>query len=421
MRILLVGVDHKTAPLQIREVVSFSKEQTSLALPDLQRRIGEAVILSTCNRTEVYAAAANPEAAAEHIGRFIVGFHGLPRESIAPHLNTAVDGDVAQHLFRVASGLDSMIVGEPQILGQVRDALATASNADSVGAALNGLFHAAVKSGRRVREETEISRNPLSISYAGVRLAKRELGGLEGRRVLLVGAGDAGRLVAVALRSSGVRDLQIANRTMSRSEDLAAELSGAAVPFEEIPNALKRVDIVISATDAPEYILSTAMVSDALHSANGSGGRLFMFDLAVPRDVEPSVAELPKVRLFNIDDLSSIAEDNLQERKRAAQDAERIVEDELARFGRWWDSLDSEAMVRSMRMRAEDIRQQEIERALRHLMSSSDGDRDVMEAMTRSIVNRLLHDPTMFLKHKASTAQLDAARLMFGLDDEEDR
>tara|TARA_B100001971_G_scaffold54141_1_gene49252 strand:- start:9952 stop:11160 length:1209 start_codon:yes stop_codon:yes gene_type:complete len=402
-------------------VVSFSKEQTSLALPDLQRRIGEAVILSTCNRTEVYAAAANPEAAAEHIGRFIVGFHGLPRESIAPHLNTAVDGDVAQHLFRVASGLDSMIVGEPQILGQVRDALATASNADSVGAALNGLFHAAVKSGRRVREETEISRNPLSISYAGVRLAKRELGGLEGRRVLLVGAGDAGRLVAVALRSSGVRDLQIANRTMSRSEDLAAELSGAAVPFEEIPNALKRVDIVISATDAPEYILSTAMVSDALHSANGSGGRLFMFDLAVPRDVEPSVAELPKVRLFNIDDLSSIAEDNLQERKRAAQDAERIVEDELARFGRWWDSLDSEAMVRSMRMRAEDIRQQEIERALRHLMSSSDGDRDVMEAMTRSIVNRLLHDPTMFLKHKASTAQLDAARLMFGLDDEEDR
>jgi glutamyl-tRNA reductase len=421
LRILLVGVDHKTAPLQIREVVSFSKEQTSLALPDLQRRIGEAVILSTCNRTEVYAAAANPEAAAEHIGRFIVGFHGLPRESIAPHLNTAVDGDVAQHLFRVASGLDSMIVGEPQILGQVRDALATASNADSVGAALNGLFHAAVKSGRRVREETEISRNPLSISYAGVRLAKRELGGLEGRRVLLVGAGDAGRLVAVALRSSGVRDLQIANRTMSRSEDLAAELSGAAVPFEEIPNALKRVDIVISATDAPEYILSTAMVSDALHSANGSGGRLFMFDLAVPRDVEPSVAELPKVRLFNIDDLSSIAEDNLQERKRAAQDAERIVEDELARFGRWWDSLDSEAMVRSMRMRAEDIRQQEIERALRHLMSSSDGDRDVMEAMTRSIVNRLLHDPTMFLKHKASTAQLDAARLMFGLDDEEDR
>ncbi len=421
MRILLVGVDHKTAPLQIREVVSFSKEQTSLALPDLQRRIGEAVILSTCNRTEVYAAAANPEAAAEHIGRFIVGFHGLPRESIAPHLNTAVDGDVAQHLFRVASGLDSMIVGEPQILGQVRDALATASNADSVGAALNGLFHAAVKSGRRVREETEISRNPLSISYAGVRLAKRELGGLEGRRVLLVGAGDAGRLVAVALRSSGVRDLQIANRTMSRSEDLAAELSGAAVPFEEIPNAHKRVDIVISATDAPEYILSTAMVSDALHSANGSGGRLFMFDLAVPRDVEPSVAELPKVRLFNIDDLSSIAEDNLQERKRAAQDAERIVEDELARFGRWWDSLDSEAMVRSMRMRAEDIRQQEIERALRHLMSSSDGDRDVMEAMTRSIVNRLLHDPTMFLKHKASTAQLDAARLMFGLDDEEDR
>ncbi len=421
MRILLVGVDYKTAPLQIREVVSFSKEQTSLALPDLQRRIGEAVILSTCNRTEVYAAAANPEAAAEHIGRFIVGFHGLPRESIAPHLNTAVDGDVAQHLFRVASGLDSMIVGEPQILGQVRDALATASNADSVGAALNGLFHAAVKSGRRVREETEISRNPLSISYAGVRLAKRELGGLEGRRVLLVGAGDAGRLVAVALRSSGVRDLQIANRTMSRSEDLAAELSGAAVPFEEIPNALKRVDIVISATDAPEYILSTAMVSDALHSANGSGGRLFMFDLAVPRDVEPSVAELPKVRLFNIDDLSSIAEDNLQERKRAAQDAERIVEDELARFGRWWDSLDSEAMVRSMRMRAEDIRQQEIERALRHLMSSSDGDRDVMEAMTRSIVNRLLHDPTMFLKHKASTAQLDAARLMFGLDDEEDR
>jgi|TARA_Y100000310_G_scaffold319011_1_gene373737 glutamyl-tRNA reductase len=421
LRILLVGVDHKTAPLEVREVVSFSKQQTSLALPGLQRRVGEAVILSTCNRTEVYATAENPDAAAEHIARYVAEFHGLSRDTIDPHLNTIVDEDAVQHLFRVASGLDSMIIGEPQILGQVRDALATASNADCVGAPLNGLFHAAVKSGRRVREETEISRNPLSISYAGVRLAKGELGSLEGRRVLLIGAGDAGRLAAVALGASGVRNLLIANRTLARSQDLAAELSGTAVPFDEISDVLRQVDIVISATDAPEYVLSASAVSQALKASNGSGGKLFLFDLAVPRDVEPAVAQLPNVRLFNIDDLSSIAEENLRDRKREARAAEGIVEDELGRFARWWDSLDSDSMIRALRSQAEDIRRHELERAMKRLAALPEDDLEVLEAMTRSIVNRLMHDPTMFLKHKATTTQLDAARLLFGLGEEEDR
>jgi glutamyl-tRNA reductase len=414
VQILLIGVNHKTAPLQVREAVSFSKDQLAVALPEFRRSVGEGLILSTCNRTEVYATADDTEAAADSAGRFLATFHGVPRESLTPHLRELVGDEAVQHLFRVASGLDSMIIGESQILGQVRDALTAASEANSVDTPLVGLFHAAVKTGRRAREETDIGRNALSISYAGVNLASKVLGGLEGRKALLIGAGEAGKLVAVALRTSGVGDLMIANRTTARSEELASELAGEVVTFDSIPDALGEVDIAIVATDAPEYIIPRAMVERSL-AASTSDRTLFIFDLAVPRDVEPSAGELQGVKLFNIDDLSSVAAENRRNRQNAADDAERIVQDELGRFKSWWESLDAEPMIRALRLRAESVREHEFDRAVKNMPGLSDDDRTVLEALTRSIVNRLLHDPTVYLKHRATKSELDAARLLFGL------
>ncbi|MCL0028889.1 glutamyl-tRNA reductase, partial [Dehalococcoidia bacterium] len=414
-----VGFNHRTAPLQIREAVSFSKDQLAVALPELRHTVGKGLILSTCNRTEVYTTTDDTEDVGARAGQFLSAFHGVSYDSIAPHLQQFLNDKAAHHLFRVASGLDSMIVGESQILGQVRDALRTASEAKSVGTPLVELFHAAVRTGRRTREETNIGRNALSISYAGVKLANNVLGDLEDRKVLLIGAGEAGKLVAAALRSAGVREMMITNRTSARSDELAYELSGTAVDFDSIQDALGEVDIAITATEAPAYIVSRPMVEHALARPRPDRP-LFIFDLAIPRDVEPSAGNLPNVKLFNIDDLASIAKDNQRKRQSSVADAERIVNEELTRFMIWWESLDAEPMIRTLRMRAETVREQELERAIKRLPDLNHDSQRVLEALTKSIVNRILHDPTVYLKTRATKTELDTARMLYGLCGEED-
>lgn len=390
-----------------------------MALPELRRAVGNGLILSTCNRTEVYATTEDAEGVGARAGQFLSAFHGVPYDSIEPHLQQLLDDKAAHHLFRVASGLDSMIIGESQILGQVSNALAAASEAKSVDTSMAGLFHAAVRAGRRAREETNIGRNALSISYAGVKLASNVFGDLEGRKALLIGAGETGKLVAAALRSTGVRELIIANRTSARSDELACELGGATVDFDSIQDVLGEVDIVITATEAPEYIISRSMVEHSLELPRPDRP-LFIFDLAIPRDVEPSSGNLPNVKLFNIDDLASIAKDNQRKRQSSAADAERIVNEELTRFMSWWESLDAEPMIRALRMRAETVREQELERAIKRLPDLNYASQRVLEALTKSIVNRLLHDPTVFLKTRATKNELDTARLLYGLWGEED-
>ena len=417
MHILLVGLNHKSAPLEVRERVSFSKEQLPQALPLLEEQVDEGVILSTCNRTEIYSTAENPAATANQIERFLKDFHGLAPDEVSPYFYHYTDADAVRHLFRVASGLDSMIVGESQILGQVRNALIAASDSKSAQVSLVGLFHGAVRAGRTVREQTDIGRNALSISYAGVQLAQRVLGTLGGLRVLLIGAGEAGKLVAKALRTVGVSDLMIANRTAARGEELAKSLGGRAVPFTEIEGALNEADIVIAATDSPGLLLTREMVDSAQKERRN--GPLFLFDLAVPRDVDPKVGTLGDVRLFNIDDLSSIAEENLEERKRAAAAAEAIVEDEVARFMRWWDSFDAVPIINALRHQAEEIRKRELARALRKMRDLSPEHLEVVEALTMSIITKLLHDPTVFLKQRADKSQLQAARDLLQLWDHE--
>ena len=413
MHILLVGLNHKTAPLQVRESVAFPKERLAEALPALSSRAGEGIILSTCNRTEVYSVSDEPVAALQQIKGFVAEFHGLRTEDLAPHLYDYIDGEAVRHLFRVASGLDSMIVGESQILGQVRDSLAAATENESAEFPLVGLFHAAVRAGRRVREETDVGRNALSVSYAGVQLAQRVLGDLRPLKVLLIGAGEAGRLVASALRTVGVSDLVVSNRTKERADELSESLGARVAPFSEIPAALADADIVIAATDSPGFIVTPDMVSNS-----GRVQPQFFFDLAMPRDVDPRVEELEGTTVFNIDDLASIAEENLAERHRAATDAEAIVEEEVTRFLRWWDSLDAVPVIKTLQQQAEEIRKRELERALRRLTDISANDREVVEALTRSIVKKLLHQPTKYLRQGADKSQLQALRELFRMEDD---
>jgi glutamyl-tRNA reductase len=430
---LLIGLNHVSAPLEVRERVSFPKTGLADALRALTEQVGEGVILSTCNRAEVYCAVEDTARAAERIRRFIAESHGLKPDAVSPYLYERTDAEAARHLFRVASGLDSMLLGESQVLGQVSDALRAASEAKSIQVPMVGLFHAAVRTGRRVREQTELGRNPLSVSYASVQLAQRvlstplkaglstssrgALGSLVGLRALLIGAGEAGQLVAKALRSVGVGELTIANRTLARAEELAQSLGGRAMPFSDIPSALARADIVIAAADSPEFVVTHEMVAAAFLERNERP--LFVFDLAVPRDVDPQVADLDGVRLYNIDDLSAIAEENFTKRKQSVGDAEAIVEEELAHFMSWWESLDAIPAIKTLRQQAEAIRQRELSRALRKMPGLPPEHQAVLEAMTRSIVNKLLHDPTLALKQYAGNSQPQELQELFRLWGEE--
>ena len=416
MHVLLTGLNHKTAPVEVRERVSFPKERLSDALPILANEAGEGVILSTCNRTEVYTVSDDPAGASEEVRRFLTKYHQVAPEWLAPHLYDRSDAEAVRHLFRVSSGLDSMLLGESEILGQVRSALAAASESHSLGAPASRLFHRAIRTGRRVREDTNIGRNSLSISYAAVDLAQRVLGNLRGLRVLLIGAGEAGRLVARALRTTGASPLMIANRTRERSDELARQLGGRSVSFSDVGASLADVDMVIVATEASDRVITREEIASAGGTRNGRP--LFLFDLAVPRNIDPEVGAIDKVSLFNIDDLSSIAEENLEGRKEAAAEAERIVEEEVADFMKWWDSLEAVRLIKALRQRADGIRARELARALRKMPDLPHEDVQTLDAMTRSIINRLLHDPIVSLKQRASEGDLRVAQKLFRLWEE---
>ena len=309
-----------------------------------------------------------------------------------------------------------MILGESEILGQVRIALTVAAETGSLGAPVSRLFHRAIRTGRRVRDETDVGRNALSVSYAAVGLAQRVLGDLRGLRVLLIGAGDAGQLVARALRTTGSSDLMIANRTPERGDELARSLDGRPVRFSKLGPALEAADIMIAATEAPDYVLERGAVASAMGARPGRP--MFLFDLSVPRNIDPTAGDIDEVSLYNIDDLSSIAEENLESRREAAAEAEEIVEGEVVRFMAWWDSLEAVPLIRTLRQRAERTREAELARALRKLPDLSAEELQALDAMTRSIINRLLHDPTVALKRHSGQSQIQAARDLFRLWDE---
>ncbi len=411
--IVCVGLSHLTAPVEEREKLAFAAEELPGALAGIGPRLGGAVLLSTCNRTELYAAL--PTAAP---GEELIGL-------LTAHKGTQIDPtrfyvrrhqEAVRHLFRVAAGIDSMVLGESQILGQVRDAMSAATEAHTLNGALSRLFHAAITVGKRARSQTGIGRYAVSVSSAAVALARRTLGDLSGRTVLVISAGSTGKLAAKSLAQSGGSRILVANRTHERADELAAAIGPGAqgVPFSRLGEALAEADIVISGTAAEGFVLGPVEVKPAMASRNGRS--LLLVDIAVPRDIDPAVAAIPNVHLFDIDDLEQVSRDGLRGRRREVRHVEAIVEEETAAFLDWWRSLDVVPVIAALRQRAEAIRLRELARALRRLPDLDEDDRRRIEAMTAAIVKKMLDRPIARLKDGADAAlYMEALQDLFGL------
>ena len=394
--ILIVGASHKTAPLAIRETLVIAKERLPAVLAGLREaaRASEAMILSTCNRIEIYARC-DEEPAAERVAAFLASHHGRSVAELEPFLYR-IEGEAAvRHAFRVAASLDSMVLGEPQILGQVKDAYQIAEAAASLGSALNALRNRSLSAAKRARSETGIGQNAVSVSYVAVELARKIFGSLKDKSVLLVGAGKMTELAAKHLVRHGARATVLGGRSFEKAEELAAALGGRAVPFESLRAELAKADIVISGTGAPGVVIHREDVQSARQSRQRP---LFMIDIAVPRDIETTAGKLAGVFLYDLDDLKSVAEANLRERRKEAAAAEAIVEEEVREFLEWQRSLDLVPLVVELRRRAEAIRKDEIEKARKRLGTLTPEQEAALEGATAAIVNKLLHAPTTQLK-----------------------
>jgi glutamyl-tRNA reductase len=422
MRLFAVGLSHRTAPIELRESVDFARRGLEPAISALlARSIGrEAVVLSTCNRAEIYAVA-EADSAAEALGKFFSEYHSVNHAEMARHLYVHRGPDAARHLFRVAAGLDSLVVGEPQILGQVKNAYTRANDLRSTGTLTNRLFHSAFTVGKRVRTETGLAEGAVSVSYAAISLARKIFGDLKGLRVLILGAGEMAKLTGIHLQAQQVRQITIASRTFSAAQGLATQLCGQAVDWTHMDSALGSSDIVITATGAADPVLTRARVADAMRSRRDRP--LFIIDIAVPRDVEPAVGGLDQVFLYNIDDLQTIVRENLARRSGELARADAIVDEEVIRFAAWMQSREIIPTVVALRQRFETIRRAELTRLEPKLSGLTPEARDRLDEITRLIVEKLLLTPTEQLKAVSDetmiVAYADALNRLFSLATEE--
>ena len=419
MHLLLVGLSHRTAPVELRERVDFQGRLDN-ALRALAARgsTGEAVVLSTCNRAELYAACDDVTKARADLAAFVGEFHGVDRAEVTAHIYDLVDLDVARHLFRVTAGLDSLVVGEPQILGQVKEAHTTAAGVQAVGPVLNRLFHASFAVGKRVRTETALASGAVSVGYAAVALARKIFGDLKNRSVLVIGAGEMGKLTALHMKSQGVQRMTIISRTMAHAARTADAIGGAGTaPWEEMDGALGASDIVITATGAAAPILTKAHIEAAMrHRRNRP---LFVIDIALPRDVEAAAGEIEQVFLYNIDDLQATVRENLARRASEVERAETIVTEEVDRFGAWFRSRGAIPTVVALRQRFENIRRAELDRLDFKLSALPPEARARVDEITRLIIEKLLLMPTEQLKSLGEPETIatysEALTRLFGL------
>ena len=409
MKLVLVGTSHHLAPLELRERVAFPLEQAAALARRLAGEELECVCLSTCNRTELYLAGSDPDAAEAAAATAL--------EAVGSALYRLRDEAAALHLFRVAAGLDSMVPGEGEILGQVR----TAYEIGATGPFLDRLFRQALHAGRKARAQTGIGESPASVSSAGAALAEQVFGDLRGRTIVLLGAGKVSELAARNLVSRGARIAVVANRTTDRATALAGRLGGEALPLERVGEQLATADVVVSSTSAPGYVLRRDDVEAALR---GRRGRLILFvDLAVPRDLDPEIAALDGCYLYDLDDLEAVVTETLAGRRREAERAEGIVATEAERFREWQASLEVVPAIASLRARAEEIRTAELAKAEARLGRLTEGERRTVESVTAQIVNKLLHLPTVRMKQAAAAADgvlyADTVRYLFGLGEDD--
>lgn len=420
MHILALGLNHQSAPVELRELLALGDEQLPDALAAIRAETREAVIVATCNRTEVYAVTAHTGSGARALRRFLAArTTGLEAGALDAHLYEHVDEAAVRHLLRVAAGLDSLVIGEPQILGQVRDALAAARAAGAVGPILSSLFRAALAAGKEARATTGIARHTASIGHAAIELARRELGGLAGRSVLVIGAGKMATLTARALLAATPKDappptVTIVNRTATHAAELAATLGGTARPFTALGEALAACDVAIASTGAPTPVLTRDLLAPVLPRRNGR--LLLLLDIAVPRDVESAVATLPGVRLYDIDDLRETVTAGLAARSGEIEKVEAVLERHTASFWAWHTARAVAPTVTALRARAETIRVAELAKTLGRLGHLSERDRNAVAALSVAITNKLLHEPTMRLKHPEDGSDfVRAAHELFGL------
>jgi glutamyl-tRNA reductase len=423
MNVILVGMNHKTAPLEIRERLSFSCGDGLRPLEEILRTpvVKEALYLSTCNRVEVLARAEDMEEAIARVKAFILRHGNLDAAELGRCLYVYCGSDAVRHLFRVASSLDSMVMGEPQILGQVKEAYRDCVEQRASGIILNKLLHYAFRAAKRVRTETAIANNAVSVSFAAVEMAKKVLGSLDGRTVLLVGAGEMSELAARHLLSNGAGTIIVANRTYARAVQVAEDFHGVPVGFDLLEEKLQEADIVISSTGAAGYIITPAMIQAALRRRKNR--LLFLIDIAVPRDVDPEVGRIDNVYLFNIDDLQGVVDGNLQNRLREAEKAEGIIGEEVLKFAEWYNTLEVVPTIVSLREKVDAIMRAEMEKSGSWLRNLGDEDRKNIEILATQIINKILHDPVTGLKEESQSngamPYVAAIRRLFRLGGEE--
>ena len=422
MHLLLVGISHKTAPVELRERLDFHARGLSDAVRQVTERgsAREAVVVSTCNRAELYAACEDAGATRDALTQFMCEFHGVPAGQLAPHVYTSDDLETARHLFRVAAGLDSMVMGEPQILGQVKQAHTVAAQARTAGPILNRLFHSSFAVGKRVRSETGLGSGAVSIGYAAVSLARKIFGDLGGRSVLVIGAGEMGKLTARHMTAQGVRDITIISRTMATAARTAEAIGGArAAGWNHLDAALAAADIVMTATGAASPILTAGHVDRVMRRRRNRP--LFIIDIAMPRDVDARAGEIEQVFLYNIDDLQATVRENLARRASEVARAEAIVGEEVAKFGAWLRARGAVPTVVALRERFEAIRRAELERLDFKLSPLPPEARARVDEITHLIVEKLLLTPTEQLKvlndDETIAAYSEALNRLFGLSD----
>ena len=404
MPIALMGLNHTTAPVGVRERLAFSDTALATALARFQTQdVEELVILSTCNRVEFYMQGRDAEACIASCESFVSDYHELTPEVFVPCVYRLSDLEAVRHLFRVAASLDSMVLGEPQILGQVKSAYYAARDAGRTGTVFHYLFERAFNVGKTARSETGISDHAVSVSYAAVQLAKKIFEDLRQRTVMVLGAGETSELAARHFVRQGVAEMFVANRTMARAEKLAQGLSAKAIPWEEFPEYLARTDIVVSSTSAPSVIITPSMVQEVIRTRRGRA--MFFIDIAVPRDIDPAVNELENVFLYDIDGLENVVAANRREREQEALAAEDLVWREVRQFRQWLAARDVVPTIVALRRHAETTRLSELEKALSKLGALEERQRRVIEALTVAITNKFLHPPTVHLKRSASAGQ----------------
>ena len=401
MKLIIVGMNYKTAPLDLRERLQNSCADQDVALADLMRHsiVKEAICLATCNRVEIIARVTDSDHDEDFLRTYMGRLGGFDPAEIEKHLYVYRDGEAVRHFFRVASSLDSMVMGEPQILGQMKEAYRKAVDRHSTGVLLNRLAHHAFLVAKRVRTDTDIAGNAVSVSYAAVELAKKIFGSLKGKSVLLIGAGEMSELAARHLIRQGVDSIRIANRTLERARQMAEQFHGSAVPFESFPSLLPEADIVIASTGAPGYVLTKDTVVAALKKHKER--LLFLIDIAVPRDVEPEVGEIDNVYLYNIDQLQDVVDANRAMRRDEALRAEEIIAEEAEAFEKWFHSLAAVPTIVALREKMDGVVKGEMERFSGWIGDLDEEDRTHVEWLVSSIVNKMLHDPVTGLKEES--------------------